>query len=217
MTDLQRYDRDGIELIINFKTGEAFASQAGYARMSGKSYDSIRKRVERLSNSSDTKELKIAEIQTGYGIQNVTLIPIEIVLDWLVKENRIHLIFKLTDFVFELTGKRLNIPNINNGAKINYKNVEKKEQVKLCLHLDGVLEVPCLSGRIDILTSTEIIEVKLIKNWKAAIGQVLVYNLEYPDKTPRIHLCGECSEEYKTLIEVSAAKLNVKVSFQMKH
>lgn len=35
MTNLARFENDGIELVIDTNTGEAFASQTGYARMSG--------------------------------------------------------------------------------------------------------------------------------------------------------------------------------------
>jgi hypothetical protein len=42
---LQRFDHDGIELIIDTQTGESFASIKGYARMSGKSHNAITMRV----------------------------------------------------------------------------------------------------------------------------------------------------------------------------
>jgi hypothetical protein len=85
---LQRFDNDGIELLIDTETGESFASQAGYARMSGVQYDTIRKRVQRLSEtSSDTITLKTAEIETPEGIRSVTLIPESIICRWIVMDN----------------------------------------------------------------------------------------------------------------------------------
>ena len=86
MTSLVRFDSEGIELVINTDNGEAFATQAGYARMSGVSYPTVRKRVERLK-SSDIFELKTAEIQTPNGLQVVTLLPTKIILQWLAKDN----------------------------------------------------------------------------------------------------------------------------------
>lgn len=49
-------------------------------------------------------------------------------------------------------------------------------------------EVHTKVGRIDILTDTEIIEVKCGKNWKEAVGQVLTYGYYYPNHTKVIHL-----------------------------
>ncbi len=50
------------------------------------------------------------------------------------------------------------------------------------------LEVPVSCGRIDILTDTEIIEVKEGCSWKGALGQILIYGHFYPDKKMRVHL-----------------------------
>ena len=86
MNNLTRFDSDGIELVINTQTGEAFASQAGYARMSGVSYATIKKRVERLKGG-DNIVLEKAEIQTVGGFQEVTLLPADLVYDWLCEDN----------------------------------------------------------------------------------------------------------------------------------
>jgi hypothetical protein len=56
----------------------------------------------------------------------------------------------------------------------------------------GEVEVKLPGGdRIDILTATEIIEVKAARNWKAAFGQVVIYSKYYPHHAKRIHLFGE--------------------------
>ena len=57
-------------------------------------------------------------------------------------------------------------------------------QKELC----GKIEVETDSGFIDLLTETEIIEIKNGKQWKSAVGQILVYSLEYPVHKKRIHL-----------------------------
>lgn len=82
---LQRFDQDGIELIIDTQTGESFASQAGYARMSGVDYSTIRKRVERLGVTLEP--LKRSQIETVDGFRAVTLIPEDLICQWLVKDN----------------------------------------------------------------------------------------------------------------------------------
>ncbi|HSA76179.1 MAG TPA: KilA-N domain-containing protein [Nitrosarchaeum sp.] len=65
---------------------------------------------------------------------------------------------------------------------------EKIIQEKLALELDGVMEVEIKFGRIDILTSKEIIEVKNYDSWKHALGQIMIYGLSYPKHNKRIHL-----------------------------
>ena len=84
--NLTRFDNDGIELVINTQTGESFATQAGYARMSGIAYSTVRKRVERLKGS-DFVALKSAEMQTAGGLQDVTLLPADLVYDWMCEDN----------------------------------------------------------------------------------------------------------------------------------
>jgi hypothetical protein len=81
MTNLTRFDHDGLELVIDTETGEAFATESGYARMSGIQYNSIRKRVSRFT--SDKLLVKKAEILTTKGLKIVTLINAETVFDWL--------------------------------------------------------------------------------------------------------------------------------------
>jgi len=83
MTNLQRFDQDGIEIVINTETGESFASVSGYARMSGLSKQAISKRL-RTVNPTTTKS---AEIQTVTGLKTVNLVPEDLIVEWLPKDN----------------------------------------------------------------------------------------------------------------------------------
>lgn len=83
MTNLVRFDSEGIELVINTDNGEAFATQAGYARMSGLTRQTINKRVQ----GCHLEEIKIAEIHTPGGLQRCNLISAKLILKWLVKDN----------------------------------------------------------------------------------------------------------------------------------
>jgi phage antirepressor YoqD-like protein len=76
----ERFDKDGIELVINTQTGESFATQAGYCRMSGKAKSTISERFGKLP-------LNEAEIQTPGGIQGVRLINEDLIAEWLPKDN----------------------------------------------------------------------------------------------------------------------------------
>lgn len=63
MSNLTRFENDGVELVIDTKTGEAFATQAGYVRMSGKSKSTVSDRVSRAVWAGDIKE---GEIKSGF-------------------------------------------------------------------------------------------------------------------------------------------------------
>lgn len=92
----------------------------------------------------------------------------------------------------------------------------KEKQVQLRLHKEvgGRREVKVKSGYIDILTSTEVIEVKRCEGWKGAIGQVLVYAKDYPGRRMRIHLFGKPKKKRKELIEQRCAELNIRVTWE---
>ena len=80
VTSFERFGKDGIELIIDTATGESFATAKGYARMSGKAYDTIKKRCQRGG-------LESAEVPTEQGFKWGTLIPELLVAQWLSKDN----------------------------------------------------------------------------------------------------------------------------------
>lgn len=94
------------------------------------------------------------------------------------------------------------------------KGKEKEVQVKLSTKLNGQMEINTLAGRIDILTATEVIEVKSVNQWKAALGQVLVYGDYYPSHSMRIHLFGEIQESYLDMIKRHCEKRSVIVTWQ---
>lgn len=78
------------------------------------------------------------------------------------------------------------IYNIKPDDKNNLK--EKEIQLKLQEELGGDIEVLTETGYIDLITDNEIIEIKTGKNWKEAVGQILMYSLDYPKHSKRIHL-----------------------------
>jgi KilA-N domain len=56
---------------------------------------------------------------------------------------------------------------------------------------NGEREVETPVGRIDVLTPTEVIEVKRIQLWKHALGQILAYGDFYPDHVKKIYLYND--------------------------
>jgi len=94
------------------------------------------------------------------------------------------------------------------------RKLEKDVQLSLQALIGGIIEVKTLAGDIDLLTSDQIIEVKGVKDWKSALGQILVYGEYYPSHQKRIHLFGETQTSYLELIKSHCSTLNVIVTHQ---
>ncbi|MEY3331778.1 MAG: hypothetical protein RLZZ176_78 [Cyanobacteriota bacterium] len=99
-----------------------------------------------------------------------------------------------------------------------YHPKEKRLETVLCeglsLELHGETEVKTPIGYIDIMTDSQIIEVKRVRKWKWALGQILVYGLYYPDHKKRIHLFGRCKESKLQTIKDHCGKFDVVVTWQ---
>lgn len=102
----------------------------------------------------------------------------------------------------------------------NQKQSEKTEsgiRDRLAILHKGTVEVVIEVGKIDVLTPTEIIEVKQIHQWKTALGQVLVYGNYYPSHQKRLHLFGDCkNSELINLIKKNCEKFGVSISWEGK-
>ena len=61
-------------------------------------------------------------------------------------------------------------------------------QQKLLNELGGEIEVQTAFGRIDLLTTTEIIEIKNGHRWNHGLGQLLSYASFYPNHIKRLHV-----------------------------
>jgi hypothetical protein len=93
------------------------------------------------------------------------------------------------------------------------KQNEKLIAIKLNEKLKGSIEVPTPIGRIDILTDTEIIEIKTFRHWKSAIGQIISYGYFYPTKIKRIHLFDFKNENIITIKNI-CTKYNIKLTYE---
>lgn len=83
-TNLKRFEsEDGIEIVINTITSEIFTTQSGYARMAGLTQQAINTRCKINKNETFIK----GEILTRTGLKTVILIPINISINWLIKDN----------------------------------------------------------------------------------------------------------------------------------
>ena len=76
-------------------------------------------------------------------------------------------------------------------CKIQRKNQpEKIVRDRLQTQLGGKVEAYTRWGLIDLLTATELIEVKIVSHWKDAIGHLIAMSRKYPNHAKRLHLFG---------------------------
>ena len=200
--NLTRFEtKDGIELIIDTQTGESFATQAGYARMSGKSKSTISERMSRGVRLGDIIE---AEIQTAGGLQDVKLVSFSLLIDWLMADyhqNPTQQRFNTLKALYTHQGIETevlqNLHNFNKGNKSKLKGLDREKQIQLAYHLryGGEIEYPTANGRIDLLTDTTIYEFKIFKDYKNCLGQLLAYD----DCVPQLKLCAVLFGVPKTL------------------
>lgn len=76
------------------------------------------------------------------------------------------------------------------------------------------IEVVTPAGRVDIVTDRQLIEVKLSRYWKNALGQVMVYGFYYPGHIRRIHLFGKTEKMSPGVIEHHCKELNVVLTWE---
>jgi hypothetical protein len=98
---------------------------------------------------------------------------------------------KLTTF-YKLDTEFTHVKEVATKALTSTPNEQQDEESvvrrKLAIRENGEEEVSTTSGRVDIVTAEEIIEVKRGRKWKHALGQVLAYGIDMPLKRKRIHL-----------------------------
>lgn len=96
-----------------------------------------------------------------------------------------------------------------------YSEPERRIKFGLQAIIGGATEVKTPLGRIDLLTDTELIEVKPFSSWKAAIGQVLVYGSFYPQHNKHIHLFDRLEQKTLHLIQEACTPHGIQVTFEI--
>jgi hypothetical protein len=113
------------------------------------------------------------------------------------------------DFINQINGVKPE-PTISNPVK----GTEAWYRDRLAKKLKGKKEVNTEAGRIDILTDTELIEVKQVSGWKGAIGQVKSYGRYYPEHSLRIHLFGKLTEKRLRMIQGVCQSEGILVTYE---
>jgi hypothetical protein len=109
------------------------------------------------------------------------------------------------------------LPELQHWLKRRCRNeyAEKavKEEFVKTLPKNYKTEVACAAGFVDVVTPKEVIEIKAIRSWKAAIGQAITYQLFFPEKTARIHLFGDKKSTDVPVIKDVCKSLGIRVTF----
>lgn len=109
---------------------------------------------------------------------------------------------------------RTNNTDIGHFKFYTQDNPEQRVRDRLHQLLGGLVEVETAVGRIDILTNDQVIEVKHVKDWKAALGQVLAYGAFYPEHQKRIHLFGDCPTQKREVLQSTCEGMGVVVTME---
>jgi hypothetical protein len=83
LSQLAHFIADGVEILIDNKSGEAFTSISGYGRMAGKDKSTISRRVKGVAPSRQ----KTTTILTPGGPQEVVVISEDQIVEWIVQDN----------------------------------------------------------------------------------------------------------------------------------
>ncbi|MBP5977039.1 hypothetical protein HW132_31045 [Brasilonema sp. CT11] len=86
----------------------------------------------------------------------------------------------------------------------SYSSVEQSIRNRMLARLGGQIEVRTAFGCVDLLTPTEIIEIKPIDDWKTALTEVQAYGAIFPTHKKRIHVFGT-KEELTKLTRIKTA------------
>lgn len=100
------------------------------------------------------------------------------------------------------------------ASKKSTHRTEAAYRDQLAVTLGGTTEIATSAGRIDIVTATEIIEVKAAARWKHALGQILVYGHYYPTHQKRIHLYGSIDSIRLNEIRAQCGSYGVRMTWQ---
>jgi hypothetical protein len=90
---------------------------------------------------------------------------------------------------------------------------ERDVRDRLQAQLGGKVEAYTKFGLIDLLTETELIEIKIAHRWKDAIGHILAKSYKYPNHKKRLHLFGP-EEPIMETIENACNPWDISVSFE---
>ncbi|MEH2384879.1 MAG: hypothetical protein V7K14_03605 [Nostoc sp.] len=107
----------------------------------------------------------------------------------------------------------------NDFIRVQEIKREKEKDVvnRLQESLGGTKEFKTPIGRIDLLTTTHVLEVKLFREWRKGLGQLLVYSEYFPSHTKQLHLFSyeDIGAELLSTVAKSCKRLGVDVTTEV--
>jgi predicted DNA-binding protein YlxM (UPF0122 family) len=94
------------------------------------------------------------------------------------------------------------------------RSLEAQIRDRLQAEYGGRIEVQTNHGPIDLLTATELIEIKRIEDWKTGFGQVLAKSPAYPQHGKRLHLFGNSDRTLRN-VKACCKEFEIVVSFEI--
>jgi hypothetical protein len=203
MSSLQHIPSEIIHEFSVKADGSVTASQRGVARLAGVSDVAVLKLIKKVKESARQDLPKSLQTLSGqdFEVRGYNIYETSCLLAYFA--------FEAGRYKNEVAAKNLmKIPaeyhpqlSMRPTPKPGGRGAEKVVQKRLSRSLGGQMEVLTPVGKIDILTSTEIIEVKVAASWKGALGQIIAYGYFYPSHQKRIHLYGAVHSDSKEYIE----------------
>ena len=93
------------------------------------------------------------------------------------------------------------------------RHPERDVRDRLQSQLGGQVEAYTRYGLIDLLTATELIEIKTVDRWKDAVGHILAKAHKYPNHAKRLHLFSS-EEPILETIEQVCTPHDIRVTFE---
>ena len=93
------------------------------------------------------------------------------------------------------------------------RHPERDVRDRLQAQLGGQVEAYTRYGLIDLLTATELIEIKTVDRWKDAVGHILAKAHRYPNHAKRLHLFSS-EEPILETIEQVCTPHDIRVTFE---
>jgi hypothetical protein len=139
--------------------------------------------IKILSNKLNMSEENILSIKTGkYGGSWIHPLLANNLAQWISADFAVDVSLWIEEWKTIKNNQEIYKNKISNLiSDDDYYSKEQEIVKQLQEKIGGQKEVETKVGYIDLLTDTQLIEVKNGKNWKHAVGQVLMYGIEYPN------------------------------------
>ncbi len=161
-------------------------------------------RKSKLINNAAFVHLAL-RYENPYCNRPITVVPSLFALRWQIPES------SGDQAIAKLKAAGL-LPKWITLSKLEYSDTERWIRDRLKAELGGQVEVTTAVGRIDKLTSSEVIEIKNIDNWKEALGKILAYAAFFPEQGKRIHLFGKQDLSKLALAQATCSEFGITVT-----